>query len=152
MGHQTSHGQTLKGTVHAIFYYSIRHACYSGFHPFRTRSRGALADYLYCVTDLLSKIYHTSYMSRISAKGTNHYAVVYAVNCRQLKDSMAGDRSMQWKMMEECFRDICNISVGYEQAKGYCRAQFSILDVSDIHEIKAIKKIGSCYSCGGPHL
>ena len=28
----------------------------------------------------LSKIYHTSDMSRISAEGTNHYAVVYGNN------------------------------------------------------------------------
>ena len=35
-----------------------------------------LDDYLHHVSELLSKIYHTSDMSRISAEGTNHYAVV----------------------------------------------------------------------------
>ena len=53
-------------------------------------------------------------MSRISVEGTNHYAVGYGLNCRKLKDSMAGDRNAQWKMMEECIRDICNIGEGYE--------------------------------------
>ena len=32
------------------------------------------------LSDLLSKIYHTSDMSRISAEGTNHYTVVYGLN------------------------------------------------------------------------
>ena len=77
-----------------------------------------LADYLYYVSDLLWKIYHTSCMSRISAEDTNHYAVVYGLNCRKLKDSVAGHKSAQWKTMEKCFRDICNINVGYEWAKG----------------------------------
>ena len=53
-------------------------------------------------------------MSRISAEGTNHYAVVYGLNCRKLKDRVVGHRSAQWKMMEEWLRDICNTNVGYE--------------------------------------
>ena len=73
-----------------------------------------LDDYLHCVSDLLSNIYHTSDMSRISAEGTNHHAVVHSLNCRKLKDSMAGHRSAQWKMMEECSRDIHNIIATYE--------------------------------------
>ena len=71
-------------------------------------------EYLHCASDLLPKIYHTSDMSRISAEGANHYAVVYGLNCRKLKDNMAGHRSELWNMMEECFRDICNIDVGYK--------------------------------------
>ena len=47
-------------------------------------------DYLHCVSQLLSKIYHTSDTSRISAEGTNLYVVVYCLNCRKLKDSVAG--------------------------------------------------------------
>ena len=43
-----------------------------------------LDDYIHHVSDL-SKIYHTSDMSRISVEGTNHYAVVYGLNCRKLK-------------------------------------------------------------------
>ena len=111
-----------------------------------------LDDYPHLASHLLLKTYHASDMSRISVKGTKHYAVVYGLNCRKLKNSVAGHRSAQWKMIEECFRDICNISVGYEQAKGYCRAKFSIPDVSGIHEITGVKKIGPCYRCRRPHL
>ena len=73
-----------------------------------------LDDYLHHAGKLLSKIYHTFDMSRISAEGTNHYAVVYGRNCRKLKDSMMGHQSKQSKTMEECFRNICNVGVGYE--------------------------------------
>ena len=111
-----------------------------------------LDDYLHSVSDLLSKIHHTSDMSWISVEDTNHYAVVYGLKCRKLKDSMAGHKSAQWKMMDECFIDIINISVGYEYAKGYCRAKFSILDASGINEIKTIKKTGPHYRCRGTHL
>ena len=46
-----------------------------------------LDDYLHHVSELLSKMYHTSDMSTIWEEGTNHYAVVYGLNCRKLKDS-----------------------------------------------------------------
>ena len=73
-----------------------------------------LDDYLHHVSELLSKIYHTSDLSRISVEGTNHYAVVYGLNCGKPKDSVAGHRSAQWKRIKECFRDICMIIVWYE--------------------------------------
>ena len=73
-----------------------------------------LSDYLHCVRDPLYKIYHTSDMSRISAEGANHYAVVSGLNRRMLKDDMAGQGSVQWKMMEECYRNIHNTGTGYE--------------------------------------
>ena len=73
-----------------------------------------LDNYLYHVSDLLLKIYHTSNMSRISVKDTNHYAVVYGLNCRNPKDSMAGHKNSQWKTVVECFRDIGKIGVGYK--------------------------------------
>ena len=41
-----------------------------------------LDDILHHVNDLLSKIDHTSDMSRISVEGTSHYTVVYGLNCR----------------------------------------------------------------------
>ena len=53
-------------------------------------------------------------MSGISVEGTNHYAVVNGLNCRKLKDSVAEYRSVWWKRMEECFRDMHNIIVGYK--------------------------------------
>ena len=104
------------------------------------------------MSDLLSKTYHTSDMSRISVEGTNHYAVVYSYNCRKLKDSVAGHWSAQWKNMEECIRNICNISVGHEQTIGYCTAEFIMSDASGVNEIKAVKMTGWCYRCRGQHL
>ena len=71
-----------------------------------------LNDYLHHSRELLSKIYHTFDMSRISVEGTNHYAVVYGLKNRKLKDSVVGHQSTQWKMMKKCFRDIHNISTG----------------------------------------
>ena len=73
-----------------------------------------LDDYLHHSSEFLLKIYHTSNMPRISAEDTNHNAVVYGLNCRKLKDSMARHGSAQWKKVEECFRDMHNISVGYK--------------------------------------
>ena len=105
-----------------------------------------------CVSELLLKIYHISDLFRFSAEVPNHYAVVYGLNCKKLKDSMAGHWSAQWKMREEYFRDICNISMGSEWAKAYCRAKFSIPDRSVFNKIKAMKKTGQCYKCGRPHL
>ena len=81
--------------------------------------------YLDHASELLSKIYHTSDMSRILAEGLSHYTVVYCLNCRRLKGSVVGHPSTQWKMMEDCFRDIHNIGAGYEKAKGNCRAEYN---------------------------
>ena len=89
-------------------------------------------------------------MSRIPAEGTNHYVVVYGLNCKKLKDNIAGHRSTQWKKMEECFRDICNIGTVYKQAEGYYRVELSILNTSGINVIKVEKKTGMCYKCRGP--
>ena len=80
-----------------------------------------LDNYLHHASELLFKIHHTSDMSSISVEGNNHYVVVYGINCRKLKDSIMESQSVQWRTMEECFRDSCNISAGYECAKGYCR-------------------------------
>ena len=90
-------------------------------------------------------------MSKMSAEGLNHYAVVYGLNYRKLKDNIMGHQSTQWKMMEECFRDISNISAGYEWAKGYCRAKFHTTNTSCITEFKTIKKTGLCYNWRTPH-
>ena len=72
-----------------------------------------LEEYLHGPSELQSKIYHTSDMSRILVVGINHYAVVYGINCMKLKYSIMGHWSTQWKTMEEWFRDIHNISAGY---------------------------------------
>ena len=126
--------------------------CNPGFSNMEQGLDERLDDYLHCASELLPKIYHTSDMSRISAKDTNYYAVVYGLNCRKIKDSVVGHWRTQWKMMEECFRDIHNIGAGYKQAKGYCRDIFSLSDASGINEIKTMKKTGPCYKCGGPHF
>ena len=70
--------------------------------------------YQYHASELLSEIYHTSDMSGISAEGRSHYTVVYGLNCRRLKNSAAEHWRTQWKMIEDCFRDIHNIGAGYE--------------------------------------
>ena len=93
-----------------------------------------LDEYIHCAHKLLSKIYHTLDMSSISVEGLTHYAVVYGLNCNKLKDTITGHWNVQWKMMEECFRDICNISVGYEWAKDYFRAELNTPDASCIAE------------------
>ena len=64
-------------------------------------------------------------MSRILEEGLNHYTVVYGQNCRLLKESVVGHQSVHWKMMENCFRDIHNIGVGYEIAKGFSGDEFN---------------------------
>ena len=56
-------------------------------------------------------------MSRILAKGFNHYAVVYDLTCRMLKDNIMGHLSAPWKMMEECFIGICNIGGGINELR-----------------------------------
>ena len=96
-----------------------------------------LDDYLQCVSELLLKIYHTSDMSRISVEVTNHYAVIYDLNCRKLKDSMAGHRNAQWKMIEECFRDILSISAG----KNKLRAIAELTAASQIHQVLMKSKL-----------
>ena len=59
-----------------------------------------LDDYLHYVSELLSKIYHTSDISSISVEGINHYALVYGLNCRKLKDGVVGHWSIQWRTMK----------------------------------------------------
>ena len=92
-------------------------------------------------------MYHTLDMSRILTEGLNHYTVVYGLNCGRLKDSVVGHQSTQWKIMEDCFRDICNIGAGCERAKGYCRAKFNTPEASMITKVKIMKEPGSCYNC-----
>ena len=56
--------------------------------------------------------------------------------------------STQWKLMEECLRDIWNIGVEYEKAKGYCRAESNTPEASLITEVNTTKKLGLCYKKG----
>ena len=144
--------RTQKGIVPAVCNYSVWQPCNTGFHPTQTRSRWVPWWILALQSDLPSKIYHISDMSRILAEGLNHYVVVDGQNGRKLKDSITRHQSAQWKKMEECFRDICNISAGYEWAKGYCIAICNTPDTSCITEVKTMKKVGLCYKCRGPHF
>ena len=107
--------------------------------------------YLVHTSEHLSNIYYTSDMSRISGDGLNHYTVVYGLNYRRLKDSVVGHHSTQWKMMEDCSRDICNIDAEYERAKGYYRAKLNTQEASMITEVKTTKQPGPCYKFRGPH-
>ena len=100
--------------------------------------------YLCHTSDFLSELYHTSNMSKILAGGLKHYAVVFGLDCRRLKDSVVGHQSMQWKMIEDCFRDICNFGAGYEKAvlcKAVLTSYYSLfcLDcLGDQHHIYSI--------------
>ena len=49
-------------------------------------------------------------------------------------------QSMQWKMMEDCFKDICNIGSGFEKAKGYSRVEYNTSEASVITEVKTMRK------------
>ena len=111
-----------------------------------------LDKYLHCVSELLSKIYCTSDMSRMLVKGLNHYSVVCSLNCKEVKDSITECQSLQWKMIKECLRDICDVRNRHEQAKGYCSAKFNTPDASCITEVKTMKKTGLCYKCRRPHF
>ena len=51
--------------------------------------------YLYPVSELLSKIYHTSDMSRIWVDDLNQYTMIYVLNCGKLKNSVAEDQREQ---------------------------------------------------------
>ena len=79
-------------------------------------------------------------MLRILVEGFNHYVVVYGLNCQKLKNSVMIHCSAQWKIMEDCLRDICNINVGYEGVKGYWRAKFNTPDAAYITEFKTMNK------------
>ena len=108
--------------------------------------------YFDCACEFLSKNYHTSVMSRILAEGLNHYTVVYDLNCRRLKYSVVGNQGAQWRVMEDCFRDICNIDAWYEKVKGYCSAKYNAPEASAITEAKTMREPRLCYKCGGLHF
>ena len=111
-----------------------------------------LDTYLDCTSELLSRIYHTTDMYRILVRGLNHYTVVYGLNCRWLKDSVVGHQSIQWKTMEDCFRDIHNTVAGYERTTGYYRADFNTPEASMITNLKTIKELRPYYRCSRSHL
>ena len=81
-------------------------------------------------------------MSHILAQGLNHYTVVYGLNCRMLKDSVVGHQSVQWKTIEDCFRDFHFIGAGCKGAKGYCRTDINTPEASTITEVKSTKEPG----------
>ena len=60
------------------------------FIRFKQGPAELLDEYLNCVSELLSELYHTSDMSRILVQGLNHYTVMYSLNCRNLKDIVVG--------------------------------------------------------------
>ena len=58
-------------------------------------------------------------------EGLNHYTVVYGLNSRKFRESVMGHQNVQWRSMEDCFRDIHVFGAGYERAKYYDRAEFN---------------------------
>ena len=111
-----------------------------------------LKIYFHCASKLLLKIHHTSDMSNISAEGLNHNTVVYVLNSRELRASVVGHCSVEWRNMGDCFRDKSAFGAGYERAKGYGRAEFNTPKASTINEVKPKKDRGPCFRCSGPHF
>ena len=100
---------------------------------------GELLDmYLHCANELLSKIYHTSDMSRILVKG---------LWTKLQKGKGQCCWNAQRKTMGDFFRDIYNIGAGYKKAKGYCRAHFNTPEASTTTEVKTTKEPRPCYRC-----
>ena len=111
-------------------------------------------SFLTCICTMqvnLCKNYHTSDMSRISAEGLNHYTVVYGLNCIGLKNSVGAHWTMQWKIIEDCFRYICNIGSRHKEPC-YCWADFNTPEASMITEVKTMKELGLCYKYSRPHF
>ena len=105
---------TQKGIVHRILNFSIKKSCNPGIHLAGTSPDELLVEYFHCMSELLSKIYCTSDMPNILVGRLKHYAVVYGLYSRKLKECVMGHQRTQWKMMEECFGDICHIGARYE--------------------------------------
>ena len=59
-------------------------------------------------------------------------------------------KSMQWRSVEDCFRDICAFGAGYKRAKGYGRAEFDAQEASTINEVKSKKDPGPCLDVVDP--
>ena len=92
----------------------------------------------------MSPVRHVLYFSR----GSESVMVVYGLNCKRLKYSVAGQ---YWKSMEDCFRDICTFGAGYERTKGYSRADFNVPETSAVNICKSTKDPGPCFGCSGSH-
>ena len=127
--------------------------------PFDSHDTQTLS-YLQQGLDELMKCIHTMQVSFIEnqphvrhvsdVSGGSDCTMEYGLNCRKLKDSVVGHQTMHWKSMEDCFRDICPLGVGYERTKGYCRADFDTPEVSTINEVKSTKDLGPCFRCIRP--
>ena len=117
-----------------------------------TRSRWTSQHYWHHASELLSRIYCTSDISRILAEGIYHYTMLYGLNSKRLKDSVVGHYSLQWKTMEEYVRHIWNIGVSYEKTKGYFSTEFNTQEASSITQVNTMKKLGLCYKHGGLNL
>ena len=108
--------------------------------------------YMHHTSELLSNFYPTLDMSRVSAEGLSYYTVLYGLNYRWLKDSAVVHQSVQWKTMEDCFRDIHNIGVGYKRPNNSCRAAFNTPEASMVTEVETLKEPDLCYKCAGPQF
>ena len=122
-----------------------------GFSHLQQCPEELLEMYLYCASELLSKMHHTADRFQISVKGLNHYTVVYGLKCRNVKDSDAGHQSMHWMLLEDCFKHICAFCVGYKRVRCYGRAGFNAKKSSTINKIKSTKDPGPCFRCKRHH-
>ena len=91
-------------------------------------------------------------MSRILVESLNHYTTVYGLNCTRLNYIVMIHWKMQWKTLEDCFRDSHIIGAGFERAKGYCRANFNIPRGINDHGGQTMKETGLSYKCRGSHF
>ena len=57
-----------------------------------------------------------------------------------MKDKVAGQLSVYWNTIEECFSDTCAFSAGYEWNNSYPRADFSAPGAPAINEVKYTNK------------
>ena len=70
----------------------------------------------------------------------------------KVKGQCCGTVECTMKIMEDCFRDICNIGAGYERAKGYWRTDFSDPEALKITDVKTIKEPGLWCRCSRSHF
>ena len=108
--------------------------------------------YLHHASELILKIHHTSDLPQILLKGLNHYTIVYGLDSRKIRKSIVGHWNVQWRSMEDYFRDIHAFGAGYERAKGCGRAEYNFPEASTNNDVMSKKDPGPCFKCSGPHF
>ena len=105
-----------------------------------------------CATQvgLCQKITIHSDISSTLMEGLNHYTVVYGLNCRRLKDSVAGHWNMQWKkwrVASTMFIILVLVQKSQRLAELISTPQKHHPALSEDYN-----ELGLCYKCGRPHF